>query len=54
MVVLREEVEGPTAASHPSGPAWRAGLDRFYVTWSLSREESTGSFHQSGVNNYLR
>lgn len=40
MVVLREEVERPTAASHPFGPAWRAGLDQ-----NAFGDERTGTFH---------
>lgn len=54
MVVLSEEVAGPTAASHPSERARGAALDRSAVTYPPSGDEHTGTFHQSRVNRYLQ
>lgn len=54
MVVLREEVVGPTAAGHPSGPAWRARPDLCLVTYSPSGDEHSGTFHQSRVNKNMQ
>lgn len=48
MVVLREEVVGPTAASHSSGPAWRAGLNHYLVTYLPSGVSALGLSIRAG------